>query len=950
MPKKAVIFALVIVALHLCEVGALGSSRVGSLVANVLQLAGCAFAVAMAYGAYKRGRGVSRPFWLLVGAGIAMWGVANLGWMYYEVVLLTQPPAASLVRFLFGLENVMIATALFLDQDKDSAQLEAESALDFFQIGIVFFFIYLEYYVLPAHRLDSSSAFLREMRIENVEDVSLAMLAGFQTLRARKQGTRKLYGGLALYLLLLSVLSALAQYLQSVRPAPTGTWRDLLWTVPFLVFAMWAAQWQPGPAVETGARLRRKRFSELMLANATFALAPLLILWQVSRLQAEWHQLRFSLLGVSIVCYAARLGLSEYRQSRAAELARRNTLAMDSAINGMAILDASGKCIYANAAYAKMLNDSAPIQVIGKNWQELAAAGDTSGLQTEISRGLEQNGKWNGPVTVHRPDGRAVPLDMAISSLPDGGTICVAIDISQQLIAQRAHAEAEIRYRTLIEQVSAISYIAELGVNGKWIYVSPQVEGILGYKPEEWLASSENWLQFVLVEDHPILIAAEEKSAREEPFQAEYRIRRKDGKAIWVSDTGVVVRGEGNQLLMEGVILDINERKQLENQLQQSRRMEAVGRLAGGIAHDFNNLLTVIRGYADMALNRPGTQAGVRADIQQIGGAADRATALIRQLLAYSRKQVLQPKVLNLNAVVENLHQLLSRLMGDNIEMKTFCNAANGTVKADPAQIEQVIVNMVVNARDAMAEGGKLTIETANVVLDAAYAVDQMTIKPGSYVMLSISDTGIGMDKQTQAHVFDPFFTTKEAGRGTGLGLSTVYGIVKQSDGYVWVESEHGKGSTFRVYLPLAKELLTQEESPVEERKDVSGTEVVLLVEDEEAVLELAHTILEQQGYRVLVARNTAHAEELAAESKGEIHMLLTDVVMPGVSGHELAKRITARRPGIRVLFMSGYAEDIVSQGGVLKSGVAFLQKPFTPKVLRQRVREILDQLVVVRQ
>jgi len=411
-----------------------------------------------------------------------------------------------------------------------------------------------------------------------------------------------------------------------------------------------------------------------------------------------------------------------------------------------------------------------------------------------------------------------------------------------------------------------------------------------------------------------------------------------------------VVRGEGNQLLMEGVILDINERKQLENQLQQSRRMEAVGRLAGGIAHDFNNLLTVIRGYADMALNRPGTQAGVRADIQQIGGAADRATALIRQLLAYSRKQVLQPKVLNLNAVVENLHQLLSRLMGDNIEMKTFCNAANGTVKADPAQIEQVIVNMVVNARDAMAEGGKLTIETANVVLDAAYAVDQMTIKPGSYVMLSISDTGIGMDKQTQAHVFDPFFTTKEAGRGTGLGLSTVYGIVKQSDGYVWVESEHGKGSTFRVYLPLAKELLTQEESPVEERKDVSGTEVVLLVEDEEAVLELAHTILEQQGYRVLVARNTAHAEELAAESKGEIHMLLTDVVMPGVSGHELAKRITARRPGIRVLFMSGYAEDIVSQGGVLKSGVAFLQKPFTPKVLRQRVREILDQLVVVRQ
>src|SRR6266436_2034669 len=354
MSRKLLALVSVIVGLHIVEALTLGTSTLGSFLANGLQIFACGFAAVMAFGASRRGRGLSRTFWLIFGAGIAMWGVANLGWMYYEVVLHSEPPTTSAVRFLFGFESVLIAMALFLDQDKDSPRIDAESALDFLQIGIVFFFIYVEFYYLPAHRLDDNSAFLREMRVENAEDALLTALAAFQALRSRKQHIRKLYGGLALYLLFLTVCAALAQYLQSINSAPTGTLRDLLWTSPFLVFALWAAQWQPAPAAETVSPLRRKTLGELMLTNATFALAPLIILWQVSQLAPEWRLLRFSLLGVSIVCYAARLGISQYREAKSSTAVLTHTLAMDSAINGMAILDAEGKYIYVNTAYARV--------------------------------------------------------------------------------------------------------------------------------------------------------------------------------------------------------------------------------------------------------------------------------------------------------------------------------------------------------------------------------------------------------------------------------------------------------------------------------------------------------------------------------------------------------------------------------------------------------------------
>ncbi|HEV1993179.1 MAG TPA: PAS domain S-box protein, partial [Candidatus Acidoferrum sp.] len=684
MPRKPLILAAVIVALHLCEAATLGTTAAGSLLANLLEIFACGFAAVMAFGASRRGRGLSRPFWLIFGAGIAMWGVANLGWMYYEVVLHTEPPTTSAVRFLFGLESVLIAMALFLDQDKDSPRIDAESALDFIQIGIVFFFIYVEFYYLPAHRLDNYSAFLREMRVENVEDALLTVLAAFQALRARKQHIRKLYGGLAIYMLLLSVCAALAQYLQSIKPAPTGTLRDLLWTLPFLVVAMWAAQWQPSPAAETGSRLRRKTFGELMLTNATFVLAPLIILWQVSQLEAEWRLLRFSLLGISIVCFAARLGISQYREAKSSNAVMTHTLAMDSAVNGMAILDARGKYIYVNPAYARMIGNTNREALLGKSWREVSHGRTVTPVESEIRKALMQHGKWFGPLTVLHSDGTVVPMEMAITSLPEGGTICVSRDITQRVSAQRARAETEIKYRMLVEQVAAVSYIAELGVNGQWLYVSPQVETMFGFSAEEWLSNSRDWIRHIPIEDHPIVNAAEEASGRGEPFQAEYRITRKDGTTIWVSDTAVVVRGSDSHPVMEGLIVDITDRKMLENQLLQARKMEAVGRLAGGVAHDFNNLLTIIKGYVEMALQRCLDRPELHGDIRRIDDAADRAVTLVRQLLAFSRKQVLRPKILDLNAIVVNLDQLLRRLMNENIEMKTFVSKDVGAIKADP--------------------------------------------------------------------------------------------------------------------------------------------------------------------------------------------------------------------------------------------------------------------------
>ena len=382
-----------------------------------------------------------------------------------------------------------------------------------------------------------------------------------------------------------------------------------------------------------------------------------------------------------------------------------------------------------------------------------------------------------------------------------------------------------------------------------------------------------------------------------------------------------------------------------EERLRQAQKMEAVGRLAGGVAHDFNNLLTVITSYSALLLEDLGSDDPKRDDVDQIRKAAEGAAALTRQLLAFSRQQVLQPKALDLKATVAGTEKLLKRLIGEDIQLTTVLARDLGVVKADPGQIEQIIINLAVNARDAMPTGGRLTIEAANVDMDEAYVRGHAPASPGRYVMLALSDTGIGMDEQTKARIFEPFFTTKEPGKGTGLGLATVYGIVKQSGGFIWVYSEPGRGTSFKVYLPRVDEPAEVAAAATATAEPRGGTETVLVVEDAASVRMVTRQVLERFGYVVLEAPNGETALRLAAKHHGPIHLLLTDVVMPGLSGRQLAGQLAELRPDMKVLYASGYADHAIVHHGILESGIAYLQKPFTPETLGRRVRQVLDSL-----
>lgn len=419
------------------------------------------------------------------------------------------------------------------------------------------------------------------------------------------------------------------------------------------------------------------------------------------------------------------------------------------------------------------------------------------------------------------------------------------------------------------------------------------------------------------------------------------RHRAKNGQMTDVELAVYEVEYDGRPAQL-AVLMDVSGRRELEEQLRQAQKMEAVGMLAGGVAHDFNNLLTIITGYSQLILNNLRENDPNRHSAEQIMKAGERAAALTKQLLAFSRRQVLQPRVLDLNKLVTSLGSMLQRLIGEDIDLRLALTPDLGRVSADPGQMEQVIMNLVVNARDAMPKGGVLTLETANVRLDNGYAQRRIAVKPGVYVMLAVSDNGSGMDTATKTRLFEPFFTTKGSGKGTGLGLSTVFGIVKQSEGSLEVYSEPGKGTSIRVYLPRIDQPVPVEQASLQKVVQ-RGSETILLVEDDEMVRTLVRETLEGEGYKILDAGGAAEARRIADHFPGVIQLMITDVVMPKVNGRELAQQITRRRGDIRVLYMSGYTDRAVVNSGILAKDVAFLQKPFTPGALIEKVREVLE-------
>jgi len=521
-----------------------------------------------------------------------------------------------------------------------------------------------------------------------------------------------------------------------------------------------------------------------------------------------------------------------------------------------------------------------------------------------------------------------------------------ARDITERKRVGAALRRSEERVRCLVD--SNIIGVSIGDLHGKIIDANDAFLRIVGYTRSEILSGKLRWDTIT-----PPGYRDSDQRAIEQikitgvahPWEKEFL--RKDGSRVAVLiGIATLVAAEGD-IECVAFVVDVSERKKLEQQLRQGQKMEAVGRLSGGIAHDFNNLLMVIIGYGELLVERLGENDPLRKNAEEINKAGQRAASLTQQLLAFSRQQVLQPKILDLNSVVADVKKMLGRLISEDIEVTTLLDPNLGRVQADQGQIEQVIVNLAVNARDAMPHGGKLTIETANMEVDDAYAAQHRPMPPGSFIMLSVSDTGIGMDAETQSNIFEPFFTTKERGKGTGLGLATVYGVLKQSDGFIWVDSELGNGTTFKVLLPRVEDraqAVAQNTSSEGSRK---GWETILLVEDEESVRRLILELLNAHGYTVLEAADGIAALNIAQRAHGKIDLLLTDVVMPGMSGTQVAEKVTALHPETKVLYMSGYTDFAVEHHQIPQQGRLLLRKPFTQQSLARKVREALETTIL---
>ncbi len=512
-------------------------------------------------------------------------------------------------------------------------------------------------------------------------------------------------------------------------------------------------------------------------------------------------------------------------------------------------------------------------------------------------------------------------------------------------VAERNRAEQELAdLNRRLEAVIDASPLAiiRLDLQGNVQAWSRAAEQLFGWREEEVLGKPLPTVPNGGSQEFQALLA---QAARGEVLTGHTtRRRRKDGTVVDIRLWTAPLFGRSGEVRGKiAIVADITEQTRLEQQLTHSLKMEAIGRLAGGVAHDFNNVITVVSGYGHMILDGVQNDSELREAAEEVLKAAERAAALANQLLTFSRHQVIQPKVLEINALVCDMERMLGRVIGEQIDLQVVARPGVARVRADAGQLEQVLMNLIVNARDAMPGGGTLTVETANVVLDENYSRTHPGVGPGNYVMLAVSDTGTGMDPETRSHIFEPFFTTKERGKGTGLGLSIVYGIVKQHGGDIWVYSEPGKGTTFKIYLPQAAASEAGDDAGDPASPRLSGDETVLLVEDEPGVRKLVRGILEQYGYRVIEAGSGPQALEMEAGHEGRIDLLLTDVVLPKMSGRDVADALVLSRPGIKVLYLSGYTDHVVRDRGVLAAGASFLQKPFTPEVLARKIREVLD-------
>ncbi|MEX1257014.1 MAG: response regulator [Gemmatimonadota bacterium] len=639
---------------------------------------------------------------------------------------------------------------------------------------------------------------------------------------------------------------------------------------------------------------------------------------------------------------AVRRVLAEDRarryQEHTSEQIRVLTLALDQSPAAVFITDLAGRIQWVNRRFAESSGFTAE-EAIGRTPRLLRSGEVPPGVYDDLWKSALAGHPWRGEIRNRRKSGELYWDSTTITPIRDTSGrvthfLATQEDVTARKEAVKALEESEARFRKLIEATFDAVVITEAGVI---IAANEGLATLVGRPLSELIGQPA--LDLVDVADRP---ASATRLSDGFEGRTEFSVTLADGRRLLLEATARLHEFEGRQVRISAY-RDISGVRLLEDQLRQAQKMEAVGRLAGGVAHDFNNLLTVIASYADLLMEDLGSSDPRHQDLEQIRKAADGAASLTRQLLAFSRQQVIEPRVVTLEEVVGGAEKLLRRVVGEDVEFVTLMNPGGTSVLIDPGQLEQVIMNLAVNSRDAMPKGGSITIETRRVELSNDDVGNRNPVTPGWYGLLSVSDTGVGMDAATQERIFEPFFTTKAVGKGTGLGLATVYGIVKQNAGFIWVYSEPDRGAAFKIYLPLAGEVDEEHGAPAMAPPPEGRGETILLVEDAPGVREVARQILARLGYEVMEAPNGVVALSIAQRRKKPIHLLLTDVVMPEMSGPELAKRFEPLFPSARVLFMSGYTDDSVVRHGVIAPGVAYLQKPFSPATLARKVREILD-------
>ena len=944
-PRLA-IAAISLLAAHLLVLVVLSPSQPVGFASDMAQLA-CALCSAIACLLTSRqSHGIARPFWYLTSITFAAWSLGK-GLIMYDFQYLGLQTIPIVPVLLVFLSAAPMFVAIFLSDENLGGSISWEWVLDASQILGLILVIYLFLIYIPLLYSGEQSVTALEDRLLLWRNLVLAAGLLARAIFTHSRTVRRLYLPIAAIVGIFAITTWFGNRAQSASDAPALAWYDLAWSVPFCLISLAAAFWQDSPE-EVSAPLQIPGISRVIFVYLPALVLPVMLLLKYHTVVRE--QIFLGLFGLifSILLFNARLLLTHRRQRLTAAALQQKENQYRSLFErnmaGVFRCTLDGQLIDCNPAYAAMF---------GYSREELRH----TPLHDLYFGGAAERNQWiatipaDGPAAPHefclrRKDGSPLwgILNANTEKQPDGSTVLegTIVDVTEQRLSTFAVEDWKRRYDAAVVASGQIIY--ESDPDSRRVTLGGCVPEVLGYTAEELSGDSTAWLALIHPEDSAHY-REQIRSAVNSPgtIAFEYRARRKENgfRTLW--EQGRAIRdSQGRVIRIVGFISDITERRTLESQLRQAQKMEAVGRLAGGVAHDFNNLLTIISGYSSMQLDRTPKSDPVHHEAEQIRAAADRAAALTRQLLAFSRQQVLQPRNLNLNDNVRALDKMLRRLIGEDIEVLTSLAPNLGTVKVDPGQIDQVLMNLVVNSRDAMPDGGKLTIQTENIQLDDNYTRKHEYVKPGRYVLLAVSDSGTGIDAQTQTRIFEPFFTTKEPGKGTGLGLPMVYGIVKQSGGSIEVYSEVGEGTTIKIFLPRVDANVEATTSSGNQPAQMRGSETILLVEDDALVRRLAADILSAHGYTVHSAGSVGDLEALLQQVRS-CDLLLTDVVMPKLRGPELAARVTRQWPDIKVLYMSGYTTNAIVHHGVLEEGLFFLQKPFVPNTLISKVREVLS-------